>query len=194
MSGQDSAWAQAWSGLMSPVLKSPKEREGHHQGNGSMDGMYQSSAGGSSSSFQMVTPPVQSPANLSAPASASTNNGFTRLGGIMNPQSGKPLSSWDIKAVFLNINELAYISDELAKEFDQAIGDAESDPGTPGADSVGDRLGEVFMKMVSIHGVRQVADRSSHACAPCTHSTAHVRLRPRSDYSSCSRTWDTPST
>lgn len=172
MSGQDSAWAQAWSGLMSPVLKSPKEREGHHQGNGSMDGMYQSSAGGSSSSFQMVTPPVQSPANSSAPASASTNNGFTRLGGIMNPQSGKPLSSWDIKAVFLNINELAYISDELAKEFDQAIGDADSDSGTPGVDSVGDRLGEVFMKMVST----QLCETKWLTAAPTSAPAVHILL------------------
>lgn len=149
LSGHDSAWAQAWSGLMSPVLKSPKDRDAQSHGNGSVDGMYQSSAGGSASSFQVVTTPGQSPQNMSTPTSASTTNGFTRLGGIMNPQSGKPLSSWDIKAVFLNINELAYISDELAREFDQAIGDMGSDAGTPGGDSVTDRLGEIFMRHVS---------------------------------------------
>ncbi|WVQ95442.1 hypothetical protein IAU59_002539 [Kwoniella sp. CBS 9459] len=62
----------------------------------------------------------------------------------MGPPVGKPLSPADLKAVFLNLDQLANAADDLATAFEQATG--EQQMGREGDDG-GDRLGHAFVKM-----------------------------------------------
>jgi hypothetical protein len=56
-----------------------------------------------------------------------------------------------MRNVFLNLDQLATAADELATEFERAIGDDEPGPGVEAREGEGgsDRLGEVFTAMVS---------------------------------------------
>ncbi|WVR08816.1 hypothetical protein IAU60_005874 [Kwoniella sp. DSM 27419] len=64
----------------------------------------------------------------------------------MAPPVGKPLSPSDVKAVFLNLDLLAGAADDLASAFEQAM---EQGSIAREADQGGDRLGRVFVEMVS---------------------------------------------
>ncbi|OCF36003.1 hypothetical protein I316_02498 [Kwoniella heveanensis BCC8398] len=63
----------------------------------------------------------------------------------MAPPVGKPLSPADLKAVFLNLDQLANAADDLATAFEQAMG--EQQIGREGDDGT-DRLGHAFVKMI----------------------------------------------
>lgn len=68
----------------------------------------------------------------------------------MAPPVGKPISTADIRTVFLNIDQLAAAAEDLAQEFERAIGGDESAANgagvSPREGEVGsDRLGEVFV-------------------------------------------------
>ena len=71
--------------------------------------------------------------------------------GSMGPPIGKPLSPADLRAVFLNLDQLAQAAEELATAFESAMGD--DDGGGAGnkreGDVGNDRLGDVFTIMVS---------------------------------------------
>ena len=66
--------------------------------------------------------------------------------GAMSPPVGKPLSPADVKAVFLNLDQLAAVAEELATKFEEAVGEDEEE----GRECEGgsDRMGEVFVSMV----------------------------------------------
>lgn len=71
--------------------------------------------------------------------------------GTMSPPVGKPLSPADIKVVFLNLDQLAAVAEELATKFEEAVGEEEEE----GRDGEGgsDRMGQVFVSMVR-HGIK----------------------------------------
>jgi hypothetical protein len=56
------------------------------------------------------------------------------------------LTAVDVKAVFLNLTQLATLAEELATEFENALGHLESE-----REDGSDRLGEVFSQMVRGH-------------------------------------------
>lgn len=66
--------------------------------------------------------------------------------GTMSPPVGKPLSPADVKVIFLNLDQLAAVAEELAMKFEEAVGEEEEE----GRDGEGgnDRMGEVFVSMV----------------------------------------------
>ncbi|KAK8850760.1 hypothetical protein IAR55_004680 [Kwoniella newhampshirensis] len=68
---------------------------------------------------------------------------------MMPPPVGKPLSPVDMKTVFLNIDQLAGVADELASAFEKAKGDEETGPGAIARDGEAgtDRLGHTFVTM-----------------------------------------------
>ncbi|WVQ72720.1 hypothetical protein IAR50_002280 [Cryptococcus sp. DSM 104548] len=70
---------------------------------------------------------------------------------MMAPPVGKPLSPADIKAVFLNLDHLAAVADELATRFEEALGEEdekEEGGGKREGERGSDRLGQVFVAMV----------------------------------------------
>lgn len=70
---------------------------------------------------------------------------------IMPPPVGKPLSPADVRAVFLNIDQLATGAEEMAVAFEKAMGQEEGGPGVTSKAGEGgsDKLGEVFTTLVS---------------------------------------------
>ncbi|TYJ57289.1 hypothetical protein B9479_002022 [Cryptococcus floricola] len=80
--------------------------------------------------------------------SSNTPNQAIRTSGIMAPPVGKPLSPADIKAVFLNLDHLAAVADELATSFEEALGREEEGAGKREGEKGDDRLGQVFVAMV----------------------------------------------
>lgn len=67
----------------------------------------------------------------------------------MPPPVGKPLSPADVKAVFLNIDQLASGAEEMARAFEAAMGEEEAGPGSAReGESGSDKLGEVFTTLV----------------------------------------------
>lgn len=160
-SGQDSPWSTAWNGLMSPGLKSPREHT-HHNG-GSIDSLYGGSSGAASnSSLQMASPLMASPR---IPSTPSSTNG---MGRVVAPP-GRPLTAQDIKTVFINIAQLAQISEELATLFENALGSVEDEAASPGGEGGSDRIGEVFSRI--LHRLRPLY---TQYCS--RHSVAHQRL------------------
>lgn len=133
LNSQDSAWTAAWNGLMSPSLRSPTDRNGD-----SLDSLYGGSSGAASNSSLHTSPLMASP-RLTSTASLS---GFSRMG----VPPGRALSQQDVKTVFINISQLAQIADELATEFENALGDPEDEVTSPGGEGGSDRLGQVFTK------------------------------------------------
>ncbi|WVQ86210.1 hypothetical protein IAT38_008378 [Cryptococcus sp. DSM 104549] len=116
-----------WSMPTTPLPKSPSE--GFNLG-------YLTSAGQSSGS--LIQP--------STSTGRSTRNGGAQMG----PPVGKPLSPADMKAVFLNLDQLAAIADELATAFERACGEEEVGIGAMAreGEAGSDHLGEVFTTMV----------------------------------------------
>lgn len=69
--------------------------------------------------------------------------------GSMAPPIGKPLSPTDIRTVFLNLDQLAASAEEMARAMEEAMGDhALASSGRDG-EAGNDRLGEVFINLVS---------------------------------------------
>lgn len=70
--------------------------------------------------------------------------------GSMGPPVGKPLSPADVRNVFLNLDQLAGAAEEMANAMEAAMGDIT--PPTVGRDGEtgNDRLGEVFVNLVSV--------------------------------------------
>ncbi|WVN86058.1 uncharacterized protein L203_101216 [Cryptococcus depauperatus CBS 7841] len=64
----------------------------------------------------------------------------------MLPPTGKPLSSGDIKTIFLNLEQLASLAEELANKFENALGDVGQFEEIGKQQS--DRVGEVFLEML----------------------------------------------
>lgn len=124
-----------------------------------------------------LTPGKSSPGDSgyftpSVPGSTSTPNTLAspppRISAVR--ARGKALSPADIKAVFLNLAELAGIADELASGFEGAIG--EDGSGREG-ESGTDRLGEVFSNLVCPVDGLDLADRTSYpGCDRSIHSIA----------------------
>ncbi|EIW69293.1 hypothetical protein TREMEDRAFT_62157 [Tremella mesenterica DSM 1558] len=124
--------------------------------------------------------PQQSPRQSSSNSGTST----TSLTNGMQPPIGKPLSPSDLRAVFLNLEQIAQLAEKLAAEFENAIGDtpnvgngAEADvregkdvrDGREG--EVGsDRLGEVFTNLLT-----QMRPLYIHYCA--RQSSASAKLQ-----------------
>lgn len=128
-SGADSGWSNTWNGIMSPVIKSPRE-----VGGSTVDLSYSASGGASSSASLLPSPKV--------PSTPSSMNGVVRVGSGMV----RPLSHADVKIIFLNIGAMAAVSDALATELEAALGNVDDETPTPGGDSSCDRLGETFLK------------------------------------------------
>jgi len=133
LSGHENSFQQAWNGLKSPVRKNP-------QPNGSFDQLVTSPATASTSSVTSAVFP--------SPRFPTPQSSFSRV--------GKPLPPADVKAVFLNLTQLATLSEELATEFERALGSVEDELMSPGGEGGSDRLGEVFCQMVSVYMVTQV--------------------------------------
>lgn len=95
----------------------------------------------------------------------------------------KPLSAADLKNVFLNIEQLASAADELASEFEKAVGeeDANAGPAAREGDAGTDRMGEVFTCLVSGRGLEQpwqvLMRNSCPSSARSTCSTARGNRR-----------------
>ncbi len=101
--------------------------------------LHSSTAAGSTTSFQFT--PQPSPRQGSRTSS---------MYGGMPPPIGKPLSPADTKNVFLNLDQLAAVADELATAFEAATGEEVFGPGAVvrGGEVGTDRLGEVFVSLV----------------------------------------------
>jgi len=69
----------------------------------------------------------------------------------MAPPVGKPLSPADARTVFLNLEQLAAGAEEMARGFEGAMGEEKVGPGFVAreGEAGSDRLGEVFMSLVS---------------------------------------------
>lgn len=133
-SGADSAWATAWNGLMSPVIKSPRDVS-----SSTLDLNYSVSGATSSTTSFQTSSVIASP---KIPSTPSSMNGGARLGsGLV-----RPLSQADIKTVFLNIAGLAALADALATEFEAALGNLDEEPTSAGVEGGADRLGEAFLR------------------------------------------------
>lgn len=105
--------------------------------------------------------------------------------GTMSPPVGKPLSPADIKVVFLNLDQLAAVAEELATKFEEAVGEEEEE----GRDGEGgsDRMGQVFVSMVR-HGIKTkgwiVFDFRFRCrnCNRCIATFALANQQPRAIY------------
>ncbi|WWD20923.1 hypothetical protein CI109_105401 [Kwoniella shandongensis] len=86
----------------------------------------------SSSSFQVISQPSRKGSRSSMP-----------------PPVGRPISPADMKTVFMNIDQLASVSDELATAFEKAMGDEETGLSAIARDGEAgtDRLGQTFVTM-----------------------------------------------
>ncbi|OXH43524.1 hypothetical protein J002_06242 [Cryptococcus neoformans] len=87
--------------------------------------------------------------------------------GAMSPPVGKPLSPADVKAVFLNLDQLVAVAEELATKFEEAVGEDEEE----GRDCEGgsDRMGEVFVSMVP-----KLQPLYSYFCARQSSASRHL--------------------
>jgi hypothetical protein len=107
---------------------------------------------GSSSFFPLVASASTSsltPTHITR-ASSRTASGASSIGS-MAPPVGKPLSPADVRTVFLNLDQLAMASEEMANAMDKALGDQSATPplGRDG-ESGSDRLGETFSTLVRL--------------------------------------------
>lgn len=108
--------------------------------------------------------------------------------GTMSPPVGKPLSPADVKVIFLNLDQLAAVAEELAMKFEEAVGEEEEE----GRDGEGgnDRMGEVFVSMVR-HGKKKKwlnnVDRFSIRCRNSNRCIATFALANRQPRAICRR-------
>ncbi|KIR70815.1 hypothetical protein I310_05227 [Cryptococcus deuterogattii CA1014] len=88
--------------------------------------------------------------------------------GTMSPPVGKPLSPADVKVIFLNLDQLAAVAEELAMKFEEAVGEEEEE----GRDGEGgnDRMGEVFVSMVP-----KLQPLYSYFCARQSTASRHLQ-------------------
>jgi hypothetical protein len=82
-------------------------------------------------------------------SSMRTTSGSSSIGS-MAPPVGKPLSPADVRNVFLNLDQLAAAAEELANAMEAAMGDDTASPVGRDGEAGNDRLGEVFVNMVSL--------------------------------------------
>lgn len=82
-------------------------------------------------------------------SSVRTTSGSSSIGS-MAPPVGKPLSPADVRNVFLNLDQLAVAAEELANAMEAAMGDDTASPVGRDGEAGNDRLGEVFVNMVSL--------------------------------------------
>ncbi|WRT70949.1 uncharacterized protein IL334_007948 [Kwoniella shivajii] len=125
-SGHDSAnWIYPGNGTTTPLPKSPSD--GYNLG-------YFSTPGSSGSSLQKTPQPSFKHHKRSSSSIPS-----------MPPPVGKPLSPADLKTIFLNLDQLASASEELATAFERAMGEE----GVMGRDGEagGDTFGHVFVSI-----------------------------------------------
>lgn len=134
MSGQD-AWPTPWNGMKSPVRKTTLLNTTGGQ-NGSFDTLV-SPAASSSSISSAVFPSPRFPTPQSSTSLSSLN------------RAGRPLPTPDIKAIFLNLTQMAAVADELATEFEVALGALDDE--SLSYEGGSDRLGEVFCSKVSLY-------------------------------------------
>ncbi|KAL1412485.1 hypothetical protein Q8F55_000230 [Vanrija albida] len=170
ISGHD--LTKAFGGLMSPVFRgnnTPRERGNSDRSiehtpitgsMASMDTLYPSGSSTAASSLSINTPAGSSPRTPTQSEAA--------LLAKMGPPVGRPLQPADIKAVFLNLTQLAELSNELAEAFETAMG-SEEDLVNGSGERGSDRLGEVFSKMLP-----RLRPLYTYYCA--RQSTASVRL------------------
>jgi hypothetical protein len=79
---------------------------------------------------------------------------------------GKPLSPADVKTVFLNLEQLAAVADDLAAGFEKAMGEDTIGPGATARQGEGgtDTLGQVFTSLVSSYLNTLTSDPSFTIC------------------------------
>ena len=82
---------------------------------------------------------------------------------------GLPLSPADTKSVFLNLEQLATMADDLATAFEGAMGEDEAAADTALREGEGgnDKLGEVFMLLVSLGIGKSLTSASPPSAAVC---------------------------
>ena len=133
----------------------------------------------SSTSLAAGTPGVP-PKSPNAMGNGSANPSpitAARNSAVMGPPVGKPLSPADLRSVFLNLEQLAGLAEELAVAFGKAIGDdRDSAPGKEG-ETGSDRLGEVFASLVS---PKMSCRMSINVSASPPTTSLHSLLRPSS--------------
>jgi hypothetical protein len=108
--------------------------------NGSMDPLVSPAATSTSSVSSVVFPSPRYPTPQSSVGTSTPS--IARATGV-----GRPLSPADVKAVFLNLAQLAVLSDELATGFERALGQLDSEIGSP-VETGADCLGEMFCETV----------------------------------------------
>lgn len=148
-----------WSASSQTLPKSPSESIalGNSSGLGSPGSYFTAQGGGSgpasSPSLQNLSTPQPSPrsSSLGANQQQQQQQQQLQLQRMKSTPGARPLSVTDLKNVFLNIEQLASAADELAGEFEKAVGedDANAGPGTREGDAGTDRMGEVFTSLVS---------------------------------------------
>ncbi|ORY26806.1 hypothetical protein BCR39DRAFT_589529 [Naematelia encephala] len=92
--------------------------------------------------FSQLNTPTMSPSMSVSPRQSTVS-----LVANVTPR-GKALSSADVKAVFLNLSDLAALAEELACAFEEALGDDSSPQDGMSGDGGNDRLGEAFVDMI----------------------------------------------
>lgn len=113
--------------------------------------------GGSTSYFPggMTASASTSSLAVAAAAGAGSGQGILRATsgasstGNMAPPIGKPLSPADVRTVFLNLGQLAAAAEEMATAMEAAIGDDGLPPTGRDGETGNDKLGEVFVNLVS---------------------------------------------
>lgn len=82
--------------------------------------------------------------------SSMRNTSVSSSIGSMGPPVGKPLSPADVRNVFLNLDQLAGASEEMANAMEAAMGDITPPRVGRDGETGNDRLGEVFVNLVSL--------------------------------------------
>lgn len=102
----------------------------------------------------MSTPPVGSLGSMSMSTPQPSPRTSSLPQSAWNPRStsGTVLSTNDMRAVFLNLEQIAAFADELALAFEEAAGEEMGGPGAVAREGEGgtDRLGAAFLAVVSI--------------------------------------------
>jgi len=128
-----------------------KRSSGHESLNPSWSAPLTKVASGENTPYGSIsgsTATMSSTSFHTTPQPSPRNGSRSSIG--MPPPVGKPLSPVDTKNVFLNIDQLAAIADELATAFEGAMGVEENGPGAIAREGEAgtDRIGDVFTTLV----------------------------------------------
>ncbi|KAK4689656.1 hypothetical protein P7C73_g456, partial [Tremellales sp. Uapishka_1] len=128
-----------------------KRSSGHESfGNGSPSAIGKSTSELNVGVTQYASPAEMSSTNLGGTPQPSPRNVSGASSTKTPPAGGKPLAQMDVKAVFLNLEQLASFSEDLATELEKAMGEEEAGPGAVSRDGEAgtDRIGEVFVSVL----------------------------------------------